>query len=146
MKKITAGQKKIIWTIVRTNNIDEEGFRDWLQRDFDTRSTRALSNSQAEAVIRSLNAFIGKDHTKHLFTWGITERQIWRAKRLADELGWDDPRRLNGLIKKMFEKQALNQLNKTEGTKLIIGLERMLASASTGSVAGKSEIATFRSQ
>jgi len=136
MKKITAGQKKIIWTIVRTNNIDEEGFRDWLQRDFDTRSTRALSNSQAEAVIRSLNAFIGKDHTKHLFTWGITERQIWRVKRLADELGWDDPRRLDGMIKKMFEKKALVQLNKTEGTKLIIGLERIIENR-------KREVATF---
>jgi len=132
MKNITAGQKKIIWTIVRTNKIDEEGFRDWLQREFETRSTRALSFSQAEEVVRSLNVFTGREHKKHLYTWGITERQIWKAKRLSDELGWGDPRRLDGMIRKMFGKQALVQLNKTEGTKLIVALGRMVAEVERG--------------
>ena len=133
MRMISPGQKKIIWTIVRKNNIDVEGFRDWLQRDFDTRSTRKLTFSQANEVIRSLRVFIVDEHKRHLITWGITDKQVWKAQSLADNLGWDDPKRLNGLIKKMFEgKFNIAQLNKTEGSKLIVALEKMLDDVKRG--------------
>ena len=133
MRMISPGQKKIIWTIVRKNNIDVEGFRDWLQRDFDTRSTRKLTFSQANEVIRSLRVFIVDEHKRHLITWGITDKQVWKAQSLADNLGWDDPKRLNGLIKKMFEgKFNIAQLNKTEGSKLIVALEKMLDEVKRG--------------
>lgn len=76
MKMISPGQKKIIRTIIRKHGIDEEGLRDWLQRDFETRSTRQLTFSQAEEVIRSLRVFIGDDFKRHTSTWGITDKQI----------------------------------------------------------------------
>jgi len=126
MKTISLGQKKIIWTIIRKNGIDEDEFREWLLREFDTRSTRKLSFSQAEQVIKSLKTFIGQDYRPHLHTWGITGKQIGKAKGLAEQLGWDDPKRLNGLIKKMFDpKNRIELLTITEGTKLIIALEKM---------------------
>ena len=127
MRMISAGQKKVIWTIIRKHNMDVEGIREWLQRDFETRSTRKLTFSQANEVIRSLRVFIGDEHKRHLITWGITDKQMWKAQALADNLGWIDPKRLNGFIKKMFSgKFNIAQLNKTEGTKLIVALEKML--------------------
>ena len=132
MKKITNNQKKIIWTMIRKNHIDEDGFRDWLQRDFETRSTRELTYGQAEGVIRSLKVFTGNEHKQHPFTWGITERQIWKAKKFAEELEWHEPQRLTGLVKKMFGKPDIIYLNKTEGSKLIVALEKMAAEVERG--------------
>ena len=126
MKMITNGQKKVIWTIVRTHGIEEEEFREWLLRNFGSRSTRKLTESKADGVIRSLRVYIGEVYRPHTRTWGITPKQMGKAKGLAEELGWDDPKRLNGLVKKMFDgKPRLELLNKSEGTKLIIALEKM---------------------
>lgn len=133
MRPITKNQKTIIWTIVRKHGLDEGEFRDWLERHFDTRSTRKLSESQAAEVIGSLKAFIGEDYKPRTRTWGITDRQIWRSRALAGKLGWDDPKRLNGLIKKMFYgKDRLELLNKREGTMLIIALEKMVDEVARG--------------
>ncbi len=132
MIMVTANQKKIIWTIVRKSGIEVEDFRDWLQRNFDIRSTRKLTERQAGEVIRSLNTLIGNEFKQHPYTWGITEKQIWKAKGLADTLGWKEPQRLNGLIKKMFRKLDIVQLNKTEGSKLIVALGNMVDEVERG--------------
>lgn len=130
---ITLGQKRIIWTIVRKQGLDEEEFREWLYRNFEVRSTRKLTESQAEEVIRSLKTLIGEEYTPRGRTWGITFKQTGKAKALASKLGWDDPKRLNGLVAKMFDpKNRLELLNKQEGTKLIIALEKMADEVTTG--------------
>lgn len=127
MKDITKNQKAAIWTIVRKNNIDEEMFRDMLQRTYRVRSTRRLTESQAASVISTLKAYTGEKYKPHTRTWGITDRQYWKARALAEELGWDNPQRLDGLIKKMFYgKNRLELLNKEEATKLIVALEKMV--------------------
>lgn len=127
MGKINNKQKKVIWTIVRTHGIEEDEFREWLLRNFGTRSTRKLTESKADGVIKSLRVFIGEVYRPHTRTWGITPKQMGKARHLAEELGWDDPKRLDGLVKKMFDgKPRLELLNKTEGTKLIIALEKMV--------------------
>lgn len=124
---ITGPQKKIIWTMVRKSGMDEEGFRDWLQRQFGKRSTRELTEAQAAEAIRALKTFTGQEYTRRTRTWGITARQLGKVKGLAHDLGWNEPERLNGLIKKMFDgKFRPEQLNKTEASKLIVALERMI--------------------
>lgn len=133
MHMITPNQKKIIWTIVRKNGIDEEQFREMLYRNYEVRSTRKLTESQAADVIKTLKTFTGEEYTPRTYTWGITSKQIWKAKGLAEKLGWDDPRRLKGLVKKMFDpKNRLELLTVREGTKLIIALEKMLNEVERG--------------
>jgi hypothetical protein len=47
-------------------------------------------------------------------------------KKLAADLGWDDPKRLDGMVRKMFPpKNRLELLNKREATALIIAMEKM---------------------
>jgi len=133
VKKITKNQLKAIWTIVRKNNIDEDMFREWLYDNYEIRSTRKLTEAQAASVIDSLQVFIGHRYRPHGRTWGITDRQFWKARVLAEKLGWDDPRRLDGLVKKMFYgKDRLEILNKSEGTKLIVALEKMVVEVEKG--------------
>jgi hypothetical protein len=126
-RMITNGQKKIIWTIVRKHGLDEEEFREWLYQNFETRSTRKLADYAADEVIKALKALIGAEYRPRPVTWGITMKQMAKAKALAGELGWDDPKRLDGMVKKMFDpKNRPELLTKTEGTKLIIALEKMV--------------------
>ena len=133
MNAITDRQKTIIWTIIRKNGIDEEQFREMLYRNYEVRSTRKLTESQAADVIKMLRTFTGEEYKPHVRTWGITTRQMWKVRGLAEKLGWDDPRRLDGLVKKMFDpKNRLELLNKTEGTKLIVALEKMLHEVERG--------------
>jgi len=133
MSNITNNQKTAIWTIVRKNGIDEEMFRDWLDRNYGKRSTRKLSEAQAAGVIEALKVFVGDHYKPHTHTWGITDRQFWKARALAMKLGWDDPKRLDGLVKKMFYgKDRLELLNKTEATKLIVALEKMVHEVDQG--------------
>jgi len=127
MSAITIRQKTAIWTIVRKNGIDEAEFRDWLEREYGTRSTRELSVRDAESAINALRRFAGERFEGHrTITWGITERQMRYIRRLAEDMGWDNPKRLDGLVKKMFSpKNRLELLTKSEGTKLIIALGKM---------------------
>ncbi|OPL13689.1 MAG: hypothetical protein AVO39_10140 [delta proteobacterium MLS_D] len=123
---ITGAQKTAIWTILRENGIEEEMFRNWLQEHYGKRSTRELSNAQAASVIQSLKAFVGEEYKPRTMTWGITDRQMWAARAIAKRIGWDDPKRLDGMAKRMFTgKFRLELLNKAEGSKLILALERM---------------------
>jgi len=127
MSDITKSQKKLIWTIIRKNGIDVDMFRDMLEKDYGTRSTRKLTEAQAAVVINTLRAYTGEEYKPHMRTWGITAKQIWKAKALADDLGWDKPQRLDGLVKKMFYgKDRIELLNKQEATKLIVALEKMV--------------------
>jgi len=131
--EITNIQKKIIWTVVRKNGIDEEMFRDFLERHYGTRSTRELTEAEASDAINSLRVFNGERYKPHTRTWGITDKQFWKARTLAEQLGWDDPRRLDGLVKKMFYgKDRLELLNKEEATKLIVALGKMGEEAERG--------------
>jgi len=133
MSDITKNQLKAIWTIVRKNNIDENMFREWLYDNYEIQSTRKLTEAQAASVIDSLQVFTGHRYRPHVRTWGITSRQFWKARVLAEKLGWDDPRRLDGLVKKMFYgKDRLEILNKQEGTKLIVALEKMVNEVEKG--------------
>jgi len=126
MGDITKNQKTIIWTIVRKNEIEERIFRDWLKKNYGTRSTRELSEGQAGSVIEGLKAFVGDIYRPRIRTWGISDKQFWKARALAEELGWKNPKRLDGLVKKMFYgKDRLELLNKAEATKLILALEKM---------------------
>jgi len=56
----------------------------------------------------------------------VTGKQMRMARGVAHDIGWDDPKRLDGLVAKMFDpKNRLELLNKKEGSKLIVALERM---------------------
>jgi hypothetical protein len=125
MKMITKGQKAAIWATIRRHGIDEEEFRGWLHREYGVRSTRELSQKQAAEAIDALKVYVGEAYQGHGRTWGITGKQMGLAKHLADELGWDEPQRLTGLVKKMFGKPDISLLNKTEGSKLIVALQKM---------------------
>jgi len=133
MKAITNRQKTIIWTIVKKSGIDEGDFRDWLERNYDTRSTRKLTGAMAADVIKSLKVFTGEEFEHYKYTWGITKRQMWFVLKLVEKLGWQEQKRLHGMIKKMFDpKNRIEQLTKTEGTKLIIALEKMMVEVERG--------------
>lgn len=133
MSDITKNQKTIIWTLIWKNGIDERMFRDWLKENYGTRSTRELSDGQATSVIEALKVFIGDRYRPRTRTWGITDKQFWKARALAEKLGWDNPKRLDGLVKKMFYgKNRLELLNKAEATKLILALEKMVDEVEKG--------------
>jgi hypothetical protein len=132
-KEVTKNQIKIIWTIVRKYGIGEDEYREWLLRTMGKRQTRQLTESEADEVIRLLKIFIGQEYREYRRSWGMTTRQRYYAKRLAYQIGWDDPKRLDGLVKKMFYgKPRMELLNKAEGTKLILALEKMAQEVERG--------------
>ena len=133
MSEITNTQKKIIWTIVRKNGIDTDVFRDFLLKNYGTKSTRKLTEAQAANCIMDLKIAIGEKFKPHTSTWGITPRQIWKVRKIAGELGWEDPGRVDGLVKKMFYgKLRLELLNKSEASKLIVALQKMSKEVENG--------------
>jgi hypothetical protein len=141
-ERLTPGQMKAIWTIIRKCGIEEEMFRDWLQREFKTDSTRNLTQGDAAEVIRSLKVFTGEEYDPHLrgLTWGITRQQSRYIKALASNIGWKDDcgkadeKRIGGMVRKMFPpKNRLELLNKKEATALIIALEKMEKQPTKGS-------------
>lgn len=126
---ITVGQKTAIWTMARKNGIDEDEFRGWLRREFGSGSTKELSQADAGEVIHHLKVYLGEEYEPHQrgITWGVTEPQKRYIRRLAADLEWDDPKRLEGMIRKMYTpKNRLELLTKREATALIIALEKMI--------------------
>jgi len=125
---LTKGQLSAIWTIIRKNGLDEDAFREFLVKEFKVSSTKKLSQADAAEVIHSLKVLIGEEYEPHIrgMTWGITRPQMRYLKKLAADLGWDDPKRLDGMVRKMFPpKNRLELLNKREATALIIAMEKM---------------------
>lgn len=55
-----------------------------------------------------------------------TERQRRKVYRLAQELGWDKPARVNGLCNKMFRVSRVEWLNYEQCSKLIEAMKKIL--------------------
>lgn len=55
----------------------------------------------------------------------ISQRQIWKINQYADELGWTDPKRLEGFIERQTGKKNLRSLTKQDGIKVIDGLKKI---------------------
>lgn len=131
---ITKSQKTAIWTLVQKAGIDVDTFRGWLKRQFRTGSTRELSIADAAEVIEALQRFCGQAFARHKTrTWGVTEKQLRYVRALCGNLGWRDPKRVDGLVGKLFSpKNRVELLNKREATTLIIALEKMVDEVSKG--------------
>lgn len=93
-------------------------------------SIRSLNKRELQTVIRVLcqlkdSAGTGKKNYQRGNT--ATENQRKKIYRLAQELGWDKPERINGLCRKMFSTDRVEWLDYKQCSKLIEALKSMLA-------------------
>lgn len=62
-------------------------------------------------------------------------QQIWKIKQLASALGWDNPRRLNGFLKKYAKVERLEWLDARRAYQVIEGLKKMAERLGEGKAA-----------
>lgn len=93
-------------------------------------SIRSLNKRELQTVIRVLCRLKdsangqGKNYQRGNTA---TENQRKKIYRLAQELGWDRPERINGLCRKMFSTDRVEWLDYKQCSKLIEALKSMLA-------------------
>lgn len=91
-------------------------------------SIRELNRRECQVVIRVLLGL--KDSAKKTARRSggttATENQRKKIYRLAQELGWDRPARVNGMCRRMFKVSAVEWLDYQQCSKLIEALKAML--------------------
>lgn len=117
---ISAAQLKMIWGVARRNDIEESTLRAKVAQISGQESLKALSVRQAAELIDSLQ--------------GKREPSPYRASRgqqaaiqsLAEQLGWDDPKRLRGWILSRYGVERLEWLGHDKARSCIESLKAML--------------------
>lgn len=125
---ISKGRLQVVWITARQVMevcpdffSGKQEFRDWLESRFGERSTRALTIGQADEAIGAMKSILanGKPH--------VSYGQKQKMKALAALLGWNR-KRLWGFIRKQTgQSKSEDMLLKKEATKVIIGLQRIIA-------------------
>ena len=100
-------------------------------------SIRKLNKREMKTVIRVLirmkeSASKSEHGSRHPKGSTSTENQRKKIYRLAQELGWDKPERVNGLCRKMFGAERVEWLDYQQCSKLIEALKSMAARQGKG--------------
>lgn len=94
-------------------------------------SIKELNKRELQTMIRVLvrmKSSASKSEQEQPRTGGnpATENQRKKIYRLARELGWEKPERVNGLCRKMFEVERVEWLDYSQCSKLIEALKSMV--------------------
>jgi len=124
MGSITKGQLRKIWALGKELNMDEDLLRATVHGVTGSESISALSKYEAGKVIDNLTERKGK--AKEKTTNRASKKQLWKMKRLAAQLGWEDnPKRLKGFIKKYAGVDRLEWLTSAQAWRIIEGLKKL---------------------
>ncbi|WP_228730294.1 regulatory protein GemA [Brevibacillus composti] len=122
--KITPEQRRKIFGMQRQYGIDEDDLRSVVEQVSGSRSISALTKDQAIKVIDRLCRIVGE--TPKPREHRVTDAMLGKIRQLEKELGWaDEPKRLQGFVKKFAGVDRLNWLTKQQGMKLIEALKKM---------------------
>lgn len=120
-----------LWAIAESPELGlgEEEVHAVVLRETGKNSIRALSPRELGAVVRALQQMKDRASGKARPSDGRPETAALRAKihALEQELGWaDDPKRLQGFVKRVTRVDRLEWLSPGQCTKVIEGLKAML--------------------
>lgn len=123
---------KTIWGIAKSPELrlTDEELHLVVQAHTGKDSIRELNAREIKAVINHLAA-MKESAKKSQRTNGrrgstVTENQRRKIYKLAQELGWDKPARVNGMCKKMFGVASVEWLDYRQCSKLIEALKSMV--------------------
>lgn len=122
---------RMVWGIAKSPELrlTDEELHLLVQAHTGKDSIRALNKRELQTVIRVLGGM--KDSVKKAGRGKrregrtSTENQRKKIYRLAQELGWDKPARVNGMCRKMFGVSAVEWLDYRQCSKLIEALKSM---------------------
>jgi hypothetical protein len=113
----------VIHIIKKEKSLNDEEYRGILKRVAGVHSSRNLTDSQFQKLMRY---FVRTKHYRATAK-GITLRQKYYIKQLKNDLGWDDSHFLN-YINKYFHNRDLETYSKREASNLIVALNTILCS------------------
>lgn len=122
MHKITTAQIRKIWATSKQRNLEKEDVYGILEKLTSKTSLSELSINEAIKVIDKLEGKITENTNNQ-----ITNRQLWKIKELAKQLGWDgEPKRLNGFCQKYAKVDRVHWLTRYQAKNIIDGLKNLL--------------------
>lgn len=118
---------RTLWGIAKSPELSltDEELHLIAERETGKDSLRALTGQERKDVARVLQGM--KDGAKRAETAGNPQTVRLRAKirSLCEELGWEDPRRVNGMAKRVCGVERVEWLNVPQCIKLIEALKAM---------------------
>ena len=128
MVMITKAQIKKIWALAREMQLDEDLLRAVVEDVSGSESISKLSKQQAIWII---------DRLKKTGRAGMaTQKQIWKMKQLAIQLGWAHEKRLTGFVKKYAQVERLEWITAAQAWRIIEGLKKVLVRQDTSEQGG----------
>lgn len=125
---------KMVWGIAKSPELKltDEELHLLVAAHTGKESIKALDKGELRTVIRvlvNMKKSAGQQEQGQAKRTGNVGTENQRAKiyKLAQELGWDRPERVNGLCRKMFGTDRVEWLNYMQCSKLIEALKSMAA-------------------
>jgi hypothetical protein len=133
--KITNKQVIALRTAASKMFASDENYHDWLGTNFGKFSTLQLTVNEAGEAIRLISKNYFNQKNRHYGTGKpglqqhLTQRQATKIGFLEKILGWEnEPGRMTGFIQRQTGRlKAVEMLMNWEATKVIIGLQRIIA-------------------
>ncbi len=124
MKLLSEEQRRKIFAAAREKGIDNELLHDMVEELTGKASIKLLTMFDAKKVIDRLE---GKEEKPGPVYWRASSEQLKKIKELVYELGWqDNPKRLQGFIKKYAGTEMLQWLTTRQASNVIEGLKSIL--------------------
>lgn len=115
---------KKIWATARSIGMEREDLYSVLQRETGKDSMRQCTSKELERVLLSLQSIKGFDNFRGN---RATKRQLWKIEQLEKQLGWqDDPRRMQGFLKKFYSVEHMEWLTSAQAWRLIESLKKLV--------------------
>ncbi len=126
---------RTLWAIAKSPELgmSDEDLHALVYRETGKESIRALTQGQLNEVARVLqnmrDAVSGSQRAKRTDTGGNRQTAAQRRKiyALSRALGWDDPKRIQGFVKRVTQVDRLEWLTPSQCEKVIEGLKAMAA-------------------
>ena len=119
-EKINPNQLRKIWATAREMGMDEDVLRARVAALTGSESISSMTKQQAGILIDTLTNPAAKRTDR------ATQEQVWKMNQLAGQLGWDNPKRLLGFIRKYAKVDSPAWLTSRQAWRVIEGLKKML--------------------
>jgi len=119
---ITKPQIRKLWTVAKQLGMDDVDLRGLVFNMTGSDHISTITKAQAGRLIDYLVDRSRGDYRPR----AVSKQQLYMIRKLAAELGWDDPRRLAGFIKRQTGVDSERWLDAGGAWKVIEGLKKML--------------------
>lgn len=117
--------KKLIWTIGKKLQMDEQDIRAVLHRETGKVSMRACSEQELRRVVLVLRQLQGSDNDTGDRP---TKRMLWKIRQLESELGWaENPKRLQAFLHRYYKVDSPEWLTRAQAWRAIESLKKMIS-------------------